>query len=178
MALVLGVEVEDLRVRDDATHVLFFVSLSWAPLDIGWLSFDDEAVERRVTLMVGDREHLVSRARHQVSIDTPFSVGDLLAVLGDARNLSLTLAVEESKTTFFSSNNEHWVRLRPADVRGGILVARQFDVLELALAHRPDGDHMRLRQDGERVAIFVPSKPVNSWLLVAWELKHWLSLSA
>ena len=103
--LGLGVEMEDLLVCDDATHKLStLIILLWAPFYIGWLSFHNETIKRRVSLLVRNREHLVSRAGHEVSVTAPFSVCDLFAVLGDTRDLSLTLPIEESETSLFRSN--------------------------------------------------------------------------
>ena len=48
--------------------------------------------------MVGYCKHLVGRARHEVAIIAPVTVNDLLAMLGDAGDLPLTLPVEEGQT--------------------------------------------------------------------------------
>jgi len=177
MSLVLGVKVEDLWVRNDTAHELFLFSLLRAPSNVGRFSLDDKAVKRSVSLVIRYSKHLVGRARHQVAINTPFTICDFFAVLWNARNFPLTLSVEESKRTFLCANDQYWVRFWPADIRGRVLVACKFNILELSLAHWPDWDNMRLSQNCKRITIFIPCKPVNSWLLIAWKLKHRFALS-
>ena len=60
VSLVLGVEVEDLRVGDDAAHELLLLCLFRAPLHVRRFSLNDKAVERSVSLVVGHRQHLVA----------------------------------------------------------------------------------------------------------------------
>ena len=88
----------------------------------------------------------------------------------------MTLPVEEGETSLLSSNSQHWVGLGPADVGGHILVRGKLDVLELSLAHRPNRNDMRGRQNSERIIVLVPCKIINPRSLVARKLEHRLSL--
>ena len=69
----------------------------------------------------------------------PVSISDLLSMLRDAGDLSLTFPIVENQRTFLGTNAENRIRVRPANVRSLVLGRSELDVLELALAERPDG---------------------------------------
>ena len=177
MSLGLWVEMAKFVLSDDAAQKLFGISACWRPLDVSWFRFNNETVVRSISLMVGNCQHLIRWAGYEVSFNTPVTICDLLTVLGNAWNFSLTLTIKESQTTLFSTNRKNWVCFRPWNIGGNIFLWCQFNILELSLTHTPNRDNMRSCQNGQRIIILVPLHVIDVRVLVAWEFQDRFSLS-
>lgn len=168
---------KELWITDDAADNFVLLSLNWGPSYIAWLTFDNECLEWSVTLMVWYSQHFINWSRHEVALGTPVTMSNFFTMLGDARDLSLTLSVEKDERTLLCTNDENWMSLWPRDVTSIILLGGKFNVLELSLAHWPDWDHVGWGKDSKWIVILVPSKIVDPWGLVAGEFKNCFSLS-
>ena len=132
------VQVNNFGTTLDATHDLWVRCIcleNRAPSNITWLSLNERTIVWSVSLMIWNCKHFIYWAWNEISILTPISTNNLLSMLWNTWNLSLTLPVEKGKVSFFCTNNQNWMSAGPADIRGLILVRSKFDLLELSLTH-------------------------------------------
>ena len=167
----------DLVVYDAAQDLTSVPVIDWTPSDIGCLRLYECSVIRSVTLVIRWSEHLIFWAGHEKSFSTPITTSYSLTVLWNARDLSLTLPVEECQTTFLSTNYQHGMCFGPTDIASLIFLWGKLNVLEFSLSHGPNRNYMSFSEDGKRVIVLIPLQAINLWSLIAWELKNWFTLS-
>ena len=133
-----GVNNWHLLSTDDAGNDLFGGIIRRTPFNLGGLGFHYERILNGISLLVRYGQQLILRASNQKALGMPVSMGDLLTVLWDAGDLSLTLSVIENKRSLFWTNTEDRMGARPTDKRGLIFVGSKFDILEFSQTHWPN----------------------------------------
>jgi hypothetical protein len=91
-----GINHWHLLSPDDAGNDLFGGIIWRTPFNLSWLSFHDERILNGISLLIGYSQQFILRASNQKAFGMPVSMGDLLTVLWDAGDLSLTLSVIEN----------------------------------------------------------------------------------
>jgi hypothetical protein len=84
-----------LLLPDDAGDNLLVGISWWAPLDLSWLSLNDERILHCITWLIWNCQKLILWAGDQKTLWVPVTMSDLFSVLRDAWNLPLTLSVVE-----------------------------------------------------------------------------------
>jgi hypothetical protein len=117
---------------NDTSNDLFGGIIWRTPFNLSWLGFYDEWILNGISLLIRYGEQFILRASNEKALGMPVSMSDLLTVLWDAGDLSLTFSVIENEGTLFWTNTEDRMGVGPTDKRSLIFVGGKFDILELS----------------------------------------------